>query len=59
MAVRASYVEELQYYNIAVIYNEECTEFNVLEVMEGKLHYVQRALWFDTRDKKAQGNFSL
>lgn len=57
MAVHASNVEELQYYNVAVIYNEECTEFNVQEAMEGKLHYVQRAFWFDTREKKAQGNF--
>ena len=59
MAVHASNVEELPYYNLAVIYNEECTEFNVQEVMEGKLHQVQRAFWFDTREKKAQGIFSL
>ena len=49
MAVHASNVEELPYYNVAVICNEECAEFNVQEVMEGKLHYVQRAFWFDTR----------
>lgn len=59
MAVHASNVDELQYYNVVVIYNEECREFNAQEVMEGKLHCVQRAFWFDTREKKAQGNFSL
>lgn len=59
MAVHASNVEELPYYNVVVIYNEECPEFNVQEVMEGKPHCVQRAFWFDTREKKAQGNFSL
>ena len=59
MAVHASNVEELPYYNVAVICSEVCAEFNVHEVMEGKLHYVQRAFWFDTREKKAQGIFSL
>jgi len=56
MAVHASNVDELQYYNVVVIYNEECREFNAQEVMEGKLHCVQRAFWFDTREKKAQGH---
>ena len=59
MAVHASNVEELPYYNVAVICNEECAKFNVQEVMEGKLHYVQRAFWFDTREKKAKGILNL
>ena len=59
MAVHVSNIEELQYYNVTVIYNKECKEFNVHEIMEGKLDHVQRVYWFDTRGKKAEGNFSL
>lgn len=59
MTLHASNVEELPYYNLVVIYNEQFTEFHVQEVMEEKLHQLQRAFWFDTREKKAQGIFSL
>ena len=57
MAVHALNVDELLKYNIAVIYNERMT--GKREVMEEKSHYVQRAYWFDTREKKLQGTFVL
>ena len=59
MAVHARNGDELQYYNVAVIFNEQSIVYKMQEIMEEKLHCVQRAYWFDTREKKAQGTFSL
>ena len=58
MTVHAGNVNELQYYNVAVIVDDSA-EVKVAEIMEEKLHCVQRAFWFDTRLKKPQGTTSL
>lgn len=54
MCIHACNVEEMQFYNVAVIYDEQ-TEVNVLAVMEEKMHCVQKAYFYDTREQKPQG----
>jgi len=57
MPVHAGNVDELQYYNLAVIVDDSA-ELKVAEILGEKL-CVQRAFWFDTRLKKPQGMTSL
>ena len=58
MTVHAGNVDKLQYYNLAVIVDNSA-EFKVAEILEEKLHCVQRAFWFAIRLKKPQGMTSL
>jgi len=56
IAVHAGNTDELNNYNVAVIYDENMLEVNVQEIMREKFNCMQKAFWFDTREQKPQGH---
>ena len=56
MAIHAGNTDELNNYNVAVIYDENMLELNVPEIMKKKFNCIQKVFWFDTRTDAANGN---
>ena len=50
-AVHEGNTDELNNYNVAVIYDENMLELNVQKIMREKFNCIQKAFWFDTSRK--------
>ena len=58
-AVHEGNTDELNNYNVAVIYDENMLELNVQKIMREKFNCIQKAFWFDTREQKPQGIYII